>query len=140
MLRILDSDHVAALDRGGNLAERLRRRLRASGDQSVVTILTLEEQLRGWLAQIKRATTPDAEIQAYEKLLGRFRFFERWTILPWTRESSDPFQRLRSVRSRIGTMDLRIASIALAHDATLLTRNVRDFEQVPGLRVENWLD
>jgi tRNA(fMet)-specific endonuclease VapC len=37
-------------------------------------------------------------------------------------------------------MDLKIASIALAHDATLLTRNTRDFAQVPGLRIENWLD
>lgn len=37
-------------------------------------------------------------------------------------------------------MDLRIACIALAHDATLLTRNTVDFAQVPALRVENWLD
>lgn len=41
---------------------------------------------------------------------------------------------------RIGTMDLKIAAICLAHDATLLTRNLVDFEKVPGLRVENWLD
>ncbi|MEO5802504.1 MAG: type II toxin-antitoxin system VapC family toxin, partial [Verrucomicrobiota bacterium] len=41
---------------------------------------------------------------------------------------------------RIGSMDLKIACIALAHDATLLTRNVNDFSQVPGLRVENWLE
>lgn len=36
-------------------------------------------------------------------------------------------------------MDLKIASIALNHDALLLTANVRDFDQVPGLRTENWL-
>lgn len=35
--------------------------------------------------------------------------------------------------------DLRIASIALANDLTLVTGNTRHFERVPGLRVENWL-
>jgi len=47
-------------------------------------------------------------------------------------------QRLQKQRIRIGTMDLKIASIALAQDATLLSRNVADFEKVPGLRVEDW--
>ncbi len=37
-------------------------------------------------------------------------------------------------------MDLKIAAITLAHDALLLTRNIADFERVPGLRAENWLD
>jgi tRNA(fMet)-specific endonuclease VapC len=36
-------------------------------------------------------------------------------------------------------MDLKIASIALANGATLLTRNTRDFQKVPGLQIENWL-
>jgi tRNA(fMet)-specific endonuclease VapC len=36
-------------------------------------------------------------------------------------------------------MDLKIASIALASDATLLTRNATDFRRIPGLRVEDWL-
>jgi tRNA(fMet)-specific endonuclease VapC len=39
----------------------------------------------------------------------------------------------------IGTMDLKIASIALAHSATLLSANLRDFRQVPNLSVEDWL-
>ncbi len=41
-------------------------------------------------------------------------------------------------RVRIGTMDLRIASIALARGFTVLTRNLVDFERVPGLAVEDW--
>jgi tRNA(fMet)-specific endonuclease VapC len=35
-------------------------------------------------------------------------------------------------------MDLKIASIALANDATLLTRNTKDFEKVHALRIEDW--
>jgi tRNA(fMet)-specific endonuclease VapC len=38
----------------------------------------------------------------------------------------------------IGTMDLRIASIVLAHDATLLSANLSDFRRVPGLKAEDW--
>jgi tRNA(fMet)-specific endonuclease VapC len=41
---------------------------------------------------------------------------------------------------RIGTMDLRIACIVMEHDALLLTRNMKDFEKVPGLKFENWLE
>ncbi|MFN0078159.1 MAG: type II toxin-antitoxin system VapC family toxin [Prosthecobacter sp.] len=37
-------------------------------------------------------------------------------------------------------MDLKIAAICLAHDAMLLTRNLSDFDQIPGLRVENRLE
>ncbi len=37
-------------------------------------------------------------------------------------------------------MDLKIACIAITHDATLLTRNTVDFARVPGLHFENWLD
>lgn len=45
---------------------------------------------------------------------------------------------LRRLRIRIGTMDLRIASIALAHGAKLLTRNSVDFAKVPELTIEDW--
>lgn len=41
---------------------------------------------------------------------------------------------------RIGTMDLKISAIALSHDALLLSRNLVHFQQVPGLKIENWLD
>jgi tRNA(fMet)-specific endonuclease VapC len=48
------------------------------------------------------------------------------------------FARLLSPRLRIGTMDLKIAAIALTQDATVLTKNLKDFGRVPGLRVEDW--
>lgn len=41
---------------------------------------------------------------------------------------------------RIGTSDLKIASIALVENAVLLTANTQDFERVPGLQFENWLE
>ena len=41
---------------------------------------------------------------------------------------------------KIGLADRLIACIALAHDATLVTRNTKDFAIVPGLKLENWAD
>ncbi len=52
--------------------------------------------------------------------------------------ASQQFELLRRQGVRIGTMDLRIASIALVNDYTVLTRNLVDFEKVPGLKVEDW--
>ena len=46
---------------------------------------------------------------------------------------------LEAAGQRLEDADLRIAAICLAHDLTLISGNVRHFERVPGLRVENWL-
>ena len=62
-----------------------------------------------------------------------------WNVVRWSEPAADEFQRLREQRVRIGTQDLKIASIAITNDALLLSANLRDFQQVPGLRVEDWL-
>ena len=118
----------------------LLERLRVAGEDVATTIVTVEEQLRGWLAEIHRLSNPHQQIAAYSRLQRRIDFFAAWTVLPWDAESAEQFLNLRRQGVRIGTMDLKIACIVLAHDAMLLTRNTSDFAQVPGLRVENWLD
>jgi tRNA(fMet)-specific endonuclease VapC len=62
-----------------------------------------------------------------------------WEIIRWGEPAADEFKRLRKLRVRIGTQDLKIASIAITSDALLLSANLRDFQRVPGLRVEDWL-
>jgi len=47
-------------------------------------------------------------------------------------------ENLRHQHIRLGTMDLRIASIALSQDAIFFTRNTSDFNKVPNLKVEDW--
>jgi tRNA(fMet)-specific endonuclease VapC len=59
-------------------------------------------------------------------------------VLPFDETAQSRFRSLRKQCRRLGTLDLRIASIALTTDATLVSRNLRDFRQVPGLRVEDW--
>jgi tRNA(fMet)-specific endonuclease VapC len=53
--------------------------------------------------------------------------------------AADTFTQLRGQGIRIGTMDLKIASIVVVTGGTLLSANNRDFQQIPGIRVENWL-
>ncbi len=61
-------------------------------------------------------------------------------LLGFDDDAAEVFESLLEMRPRIGTMDLKIAAICLAHDVLLLSRNLLDFEKVPGLKVENWLD
>jgi tRNA(fMet)-specific endonuclease VapC len=136
-LLVLDTDHVSALGFPSEASVELFERIRASGQDATTTIVTVEEQLRGWLAEIHRLVDPYRQIPAYDRLQRRIDFFAAWTVLPWDAESSELFVRSRRQGVRIGTMDLKIACIALAHDATLLTRNASDFAKVPGLRFEN---
>lgn len=105
-----------------------------------VTAISLEEQLRGWLAEI--AARPDfaRQVGAYRRLVDLVRFFGAWEIVAFDDAAAAKCAALRKARVRIGTMDLKIAAIAIAHDALLLTANARDFAMVKGLRFENWMD
>ena len=87
-----------------------------------------------------RTLVPDERILAYQKLIKRVNFFARWVVLSLDAEFTAAFTRFLSQSIRIGTMDLRIARLALAPDATPLTRNLGTSPQVSGLRFENWLD
>lgn len=136
---VLDTDHLVELDRASADGLALQTRLAVATDEAATTIISAEEQFRGWLAQIRRQFDPHKQIAAYERLGCRIEFFAQWHVLKWDTDAADIFQDLRHQRIRIGTMDLKIASIVLAHNATLLSRNLRDFQQVPGLKVEDWL-
>ena len=45
---------------------------------------------------------------------------------------------LRRQHRKMGLMDLRIDAIAIAHRATLVTANVRDFVMIDALKIEDW--
>ncbi|WP_276748541.1 type II toxin-antitoxin system VapC family toxin [Chlorogloeopsis fritschii] len=59
-------------------------------------------------------------------------------VLPFDAGAIAVFDGLRIQRVRVSTMDLRIAAITLSRNLVLLTRNINDFNKVPGLVIEDW--
>ena len=112
-----------------------------SEDQDfVTTAITLEEQMRGWLAQIRRMKEPEKQVPAYSELAGLVDFFRYWTVLNFDTAAAESFTGFRKQKIRTGTMDLKIASIAVTQKCLLLTANTRDFEMVPGIQIEDWVN
>jgi len=139
---LLDTDHLTVLKYPEDpQCGRLRVRMAASSDQPfATTIVNDEEQLRGWLAEINRQHTPQQQILPYERLRQLLEFLRPFLLTVFDERAATEFQRLRKAKVRIGSMDLKIACIALVHNALLLSANLRDFRQVSGLQVESWLE
>jgi len=140
MFFVLDTDHMSALEWGSSgVGERLITRLNTLPvGEAATTIVTFEEQTRGWLSVLARSRSLDEQIEAYSRLKRLLMNYLKIEVLDFDAPAAEEFERLRGLRLRVGTMDLKISAIALAHSATLLTRNIKDFGLVPGLRVEDW--
>lgn len=138
---LLDTDHLSVLrDRLHSLNSQLVARLFACNDPVILpTVISLEEQMRGWLAEVRRRKHIHDQVPIYLKLTETVDFYNQWRIVPFDAAAADMFGNLRASKIRVATQDLKIASIALANGALLLSANLIDFQQVPGLRVEDWL-
>jgi tRNA(fMet)-specific endonuclease VapC len=137
---LLDTDHVSLLDRADNAAGlRLRERLKAiPGEDWGTTIISYEEQVRGWLSYLARAKNLAQEIDAYRRLKKQLETYCQLIVLDFDDRAAAEFRRLRKAFPRLGLHDLQIAAIALAYDATLLSRNRKDFGRIPDLKLEDW--
>lgn len=134
---ILDTDHVTLFQYGHS--EIARRAKVIGGSNIFVTTITLEEQLRGRLAGIsKAATKPEKLAVAYQNLRKTVTYFCNVQLLNFDNPAYNCYQSLRQQRIRVGTQDLKIAAITLVNQAVLVTRNQKDFIQVPGLTFEDW--
>lgn len=137
---ILDTDCLSLLERKSGveffrLAERLAE---FQPDEVTTTIITFEEQMRGWMAYLAKASSVEKQIIAYEKLS---RLLENYTYIPvikFDEKAGEVFEDLKKQKIRVGTMDLKIASIAISRNALLISRNLSDYEQIPNLPVEDW--
>lgn len=77
-------------------------------------------------------------VMGYLRLEKILQDFSEAQVLPLSPAAAEIFSDFRSQKIRIATMDLRIASIAIANQMTLVSRNVVDFQQVPGLDLTDW--
>lgn len=137
---VLDTDHLGIIQNRpepefSNLTRRMRRyRL----EDFFVTIVSFQEQVAGWNLYIHRAREIASLVRGCGMLQQVLLDFARMNVLPLNTDAATRFADMRRSGVRIGTLDLRIGSIAMAHGFTVLTRNAVDFTRIDGLRVEDW--
>lgn len=120
----------------------MRERPSREADEVVIAILSRIETLQGRFATLmKGADGPELE-RGQQRLDQAERDLAAFRVLPVTAAVATEFDQLRENKKlkKIGRADLLIACIALANRATLVTRNLKHFGQVPGLQIENWAD
>jgi tRNA(fMet)-specific endonuclease VapC len=139
-MHILDTDMISLLHAGNPRVERNKDRFDPA--QIATTIITRIEVLRGRFDFVMKARDGQQLLQALQSLKRSEDLFADFLILSGSDAVAAEFDKLRQNKKlkKIGRGDLLIASIALAHRATLVTRNVKHFQQVPGVRIENWAD
>lgn len=111
-------------------------------EEPAITIVSRIEVLAGRFDSVLKATDGKQLMIAQERLQLGEKGLARFGVVKFDANAAAEFDRLRQMRNlkKIGRADIMIASIALAHRATLVTRNLRHFRQFPGLILENWLD
>jgi tRNA(fMet)-specific endonuclease VapC len=137
---VLDTDTLTFFFRNHS---RVRERMRQASDEIAITIISRIEILQGRFATLLKAANGDELQRGQQRLNEAERHLAQIPkMLRLDIEAAQQFDRLREQRKlkKIGRGDLLIASITLANRATLISRNVKDFRQVPGLQVENWVD
>jgi predicted nucleic acid-binding protein len=128
-----DTDVVSATMRRDPPLHLVRRLAVVPVDEQFTTSITLGELVYG------AARKGSAElVQRVRELV-----VSDLAVVAFDRPAAEVYGGLRAQLEREGRRlaepDLRIAAIALSRDLTLVTGNVRHFQRVPGLRVENWL-
>jgi tRNA(fMet)-specific endonuclease VapC len=137
---LFDTDHASILQRRRG-PEFLALDARVAGQPPTdlgFSIVSLHEQVLGAHNFINQARTTVSSIRGYEFLSRIIDAFSGVQVLPFDASAAAAYDDLRARRVRIATMDLRIAATALARGLIVLTRNTRDFSQVPRLVTEDW--
>jgi len=104
----------------------------------VAHVRATKRQLSGWYTQLRQAKDHNRLAWAYRRLAATIRFLSQIQIVDFDEPAIRRCEQLKKLKLKVRKMDLRIAATVLERDAILVTRNVRDFQQVPGLKIEDW--
>jgi tRNA(fMet)-specific endonuclease VapC len=137
---LLDTDHISVIQQQSGpdytaLAARIAPHPRTD---LALSIVSFHEQVLGCHTYINRAGTAAQVVRGYGMLSRLLSDYSAVSVLPFDTAAASVFDRLVAQRVRIGTMDLRIGAITLANGLILVTRNITDFRQVPGLITDDW--
>ncbi len=139
-MQILDTDTLIHLHSGNS---KVADNLRKTADADIrITVITRIELLRGRFEFLLKASGRE-ELARAQKLLDRTEvLLSELPVLPVDEKSGYQFEKLQKIKKlrKIGRADILIASIALAGNARLITRNIRHLKQIPGLQITNWVD
>jgi tRNA(fMet)-specific endonuclease VapC len=132
---LLDTDAISIIQYGkGPQFELLSKMLDDVGEDVHVTVISLDEQLHGAFKEIASSESK-VRIRGYRRLRDVADDYCNRPMLDYDERADSIFNQLKGLKGRPATKDLRIASIALAHHATLVTGNVGDFDKIPGLKL-----
>jgi len=138
---LLDTDHLGILQRETRPEFQYLMSRMADFEPSdfFISIVSFHEQVAGWYTYLNRAKDSAHVIKAYAMFEGILTDFSGgFDVLGFGTDAAEALDEWRKAGIRVGTMDLRIAAIARANMLTILTRNRRDFERIPGVNVEDW--
>ena len=137
---LLDTDTLTHLHAGHQKVQEQIRQIEVP--ELATTIVTKAELLRGRIEFLLKASTGPELLKAQKWMLRTEALLAEIVVVPFDANAAMEFERLRasSKMRKIGRADLLVASIALAHGAVVVTRNLRDFRRVPRLDVTNWVD
>lgn len=136
---VLDTDHISLIQRGGAEGQHILAKLaRLREDEICVTIITYEEQIKGWLKTLSAAKRREDISFGYLGLKQTARDFCTIDILSFDVAAIEQYEKLRATYRRLGQNDLKIAAIAIVHEAIVITRNQKDFGQITELKSEDW--
>jgi tRNA(fMet)-specific endonuclease VapC len=138
---LLDTDHIAFLQlQDGMEWAVLVGHIQSVGQQNVaVSVISFHEQVMGIHEKLNQARRPADLPRWYRRMGELFDLYSKTNLVLFDDSAAAVLEVLRKTpKLRIKPMDLRIASVALSENLVLVTRNVRDFGKVPGLRTEDW--